>query len=147
MPVITDEMSEDELAKRKQLQIAYQALYKEGLYEGTDNHQSLSLKGLDCMLVLPYGILWDNVQIDDFSLIAFDGTILRHSKRLDPRTGKPLVPLTSAITLHAPIHKKLGEDIATAVFHHHSPSVVAMCCSEKNYELLMIHQNACRFFN
>ena len=62
MPMIVPtEMSEDESQKSKELVIAYQALYKEGLYEGVDNHLSLSLEGMDCMLTLQYGIMWDNV--------------------------------------------------------------------------------------
>lgn len=85
MPIIVPtEMSEDEAQKRKDLVVAYKALYKEGLHEGCDNHLSLSLDGLDCMLTLPFGILWDNVEEDDFCLVAFDGTILRESKRLNP---------------------------------------------------------------
>ena len=140
MPMIVpNEMSEDEMIKRKELVIAYRALYLEGMYEGVDNHLSLSLEGLDCMLTLPYGIMWDNVQADDFCLVAFDGTILRESTRINPQTGNPMIPLPSAITLHAPIHKMLGEEKATAVFHTHSTYASAMTCSEKNHELLMIH--------
>lgn len=50
-----------------------------------------------------------------------------------------MIPLPSAITLHAPIHKMIGEEKATAVFHTHSTYASAMTCSEKDYELLMVH--------
>jgi hypothetical protein len=102
--VVAPKMSQEEKKLRDELGAAYRILFSLGIYEACDTHLSVCLDDQDAFLTLPYGILWKYVQPEDFVLVAFDGTILRASKRINAITGQPHRPDITAVTLHSPFH-------------------------------------------
>ena len=101
---VAPKMSQEERRLREELGAAYRILFSLGIYEACDTHLSVALDDQDAFLTLPYGILWKYVQPEDFVLVAYDGTILRASKRINAITGQPHRPDITAVTLHSPFH-------------------------------------------
>ncbi|MEM7344368.1 MAG: class II aldolase/adducin family protein, partial [Chloroflexota bacterium] len=52
-------------------------------------------------------------------------------------------PDLSAVILHGHLHEKLPQ--ARCILHVHTPSILTLACL-KDYEFLMLDQNACRFY-
>ena len=98
-------------------------------------------------MTLPFGILWSTVEAEDFTLVGFDGQILRPSARINQLTGQPHAPDMTTVALHSPMHKNIGNKRAKAVFHTHQHYATTLACSPTQYRLEMIHQNSARFYN
>lgn len=115
-------MGKEEARFREELALCYRVAHYYGLNEGCDNHLSISLQvdGIDAMITLPYGILWNTAKAEDFILVDLEGNVLRPSARDDnPDYGHTYLPDISAIKIHGKIHQGLGPKRALAVFHTH----------------------------
>ncbi|KAJ9462693.1 Adducin-related protein [Diplonema papillatum] len=129
-------MSSEEALLRKQLRVAYKMCHKEGLNEGVDNHLSVAVDGTEALLTLPHGVMWADVEEEDFALVDYDGNILKqgkHNKRPD----------ISAVCIHGMVHKLLGKR-AKAVFHTHQYYATLLACHSE-YKVKQVHQNSCRY--
>ncbi|XP_070574366.1 putative aldolase class 2 protein CC_1201 [Ptychodera flava] len=123
---------------RVDLAAAYRGLANYGLHEGICNHLTLSAPGRDgtsrVMLLIPYGLHWREVTAS--KLIGVD---IKTGKIIEGE-GKPE---TSASEIHRAVHNARPD--ITASLHVHPPNATALG-TLKDPQLLMLHQNSCRFY-
>eukprot|EP00605_Chrysophyceae_sp_TOSAG23-4_P002582 GSChrysophyteH1.ASY1.ANO1.2852.1 assembled CDS len=121
---------------RRDLSFAYRELARMGLHEGICNHLTTALPGNESFLVIRYGVHWLACQAEDLLVVDENGVVL---------SGEGTAEVT-AVCIHAAIHRQIGYERATCVFHLHSPASTALTCvSGTSSKILPIHQNACRF--
>lgn len=119
-------------------------MHRWGLNEGIENHLTVAIKvgSDDRYLVIPYGIMWNEVRASTLLLLDDQGRVCEGEGSPDP----------TAFFIHACIHKARG-DSAKAIMHTHQSYTSALCCAEhadgggKMGELAMTHQNSLRFFD
>lgn len=78
-----------------------------------------------------------------FSLVRASELLLLHVDKPETHQG-PNAPDPTAWTLHAALHQRLPQ--ARCILHTHMHSATTLCCL-KDFEFLMLDQNACRFHN
>ena len=127
--------STTEQQARVDLAAAFRWAARYNYHESIANHFSFALsEDGKKFLLQPVGMHFSQVKASDLMLLDAD----------DPGTytGKN-APDPSAWFLHAHLHQHLPH--ARCLLHVHAPYSLALACL-KNYEFLMLDQNACRFY-
>jgi ribulose-5-phosphate 4-epimerase/fuculose-1-phosphate aldolase len=103
-------------------------------HESIANHFSVAVSADRCRFLMnPNGRHFSRVRASELLLLdARDETTLEGPGAPDP----------TAWHLHAHLHRRLPQ--AHCILHTHMPHATALCCI-KDFELLMLDQNACRF--
>ena len=107
-----------EWALRVELAAAYRHCHNLSLNEGIDNHLTCTVpsdSGQPNFLVIPYGLMWNEVKASDLLLMDSKGNILR---------GKG-EPDTTAFMIHSRMHIVLG-DKGHTIMHTHMPYTSAL---------------------
>src|SRR5580704_9142027 len=88
--------------------------------QGVCNHYSVLAPGSDDLfLINPEGLFWSEVTASSLLLCDVDGNVVEGDGTVE----------TSAICLHAPIHRRNKK--ARAVLHVHTPYATALCSIAK----------------
>lgn len=106
-----------------------------GMHESIANHFSVATGDDGRQFLLnPVGAHFSRIRASDLLLLNAD----------DPasQTG-PKAPDPTAWSLHSELHRRLPQ--ARCVLHTHMPHATALACL-KDFEFLMLDQNACRFY-
>lgn len=120
---------------RVDLAAAFRWAARLGLHEGIANHFSVATQDDGSQFLLnPVGSHFSRIRACD----------LLHLDTNDAATYTgPHAPDPTAWNLHAELHKRLPQ--ARCILHTHMPQTTALCCL-KDFEFLMLDQNACRFY-
>ena len=122
---------------RLDLSVAFRWAARLNLHEAVANHFSVAVSddGQE-FLINPAGRHFAQMRASDLLLVDMnaDGFGISKSQVVDP----------TAMNLHGQIHK-LAPD-ANCVLHTHMPYATALACL-RDFEFLMLDQNACRFYN
>lgn len=103
-------------------------------HESIANHFSLALSADRCTFLMnPNGRHFSRVRASELLLL---------DARDDSALEGPRAPDPTAWYLHAYLHRRLPQ--AQCILHTHMPHATALACI-KDFELLMLDQNACRF--
>lgn len=122
-----------EQSARRDLAVAFRWAARLEMHEATANHFSVAVsKDSQNFLINPAGRHFSQVRASDLVLVDVNDSI--SSVNVDP----------TAINLHGQIHRLLPH--AKCVLHTHMPYATALACL-RNFEFLMLDQNACRFYN
>ena len=107
-----------------------------GMQEAVANHFSVAVSDNGRQFLLsPNGRFWARTKASDLLHLDVD----------DPHVfSQPDIPDPTAWHLHSALHQHLPQ--ARCVLHTHMPYATTLCCLQ-DYELQMVDQNACRFFN
>ncbi|XP_068201963.1 putative aldolase class 2 protein RP493 [Palaemon carinicauda] len=128
-------------AARLELAAAYRTLDALNLNEGVCNHLSVMAPRADGqgegMLVFPYGLHWREVTASNLVCVEYK------SDQVNILEGGEL-PEVAASCIHLGIRQVRPD--AKVILHTHMPYATAIACM-KDPELLMISQNALRFYN
>ena len=104
-----------------------------GWSESVVNHMTVLVPGhRDRFLLIPYGLHWAEVRAADFLVVDLDGRVVGGNGRAE----------TSAVALHAPLHRRLPQ--AACVVHTHQPNVTALTALA-DQTLLMVQQDSMVF--
>lgn len=124
----------DEARLRIDLAAAFRWAARLNLHESIANHFSVAVSGSGRQFLLnPVGKHFSRMRASDLLRLDVD----------DPATQQgPLAPDPTAWTLHAELHRRLPW--ARCVLHTHMPYTTALSCL-RDFEFLMLDQNACRF--
>jgi ribulose-5-phosphate 4-epimerase/fuculose-1-phosphate aldolase len=125
--VVTDLNKFDEQlwSVRKELALAYRAMYKMGLNTFTYNHLTVDC-GQNRFLVNRYGLSWNEVTAENLLLVNSEGIILE---------GEGPV-MQAAFVIHAMVHSEKKE-MAKVVFHTHQCAATALtACVQTKYSHL-----------
>ena len=119
---------------RKELAAAFRWAARLNLHEATANHFSVAVSqdGQE-FLINPRG--------RHFSQLCASDLILANTARLDTDSPDPNVDPTAWV-LHGHLHRHVPH--ARCILHTHMPYTTALACL-RNFEFLMLDQNACRF--
>jgi ribulose-5-phosphate 4-epimerase/fuculose-1-phosphate aldolase len=123
-----------EAQARIDLAAAFRWAARLGMHEAIANHFSvaLSLDGSQ-FLLNPVGSHFSRIRASDLlSLDTSDARTLQGDNAPDP----------TAWHLHAELHRRVPQ--ARCILHTHMAHATALCCL-KDFEFLMLDQNACRF--
>jgi ribulose-5-phosphate 4-epimerase/fuculose-1-phosphate aldolase len=103
-------------------------------HESIANHFSIAISEDRCRFLMnPAGRHFSRVRASELLLLdASDESLPKGTGAPDP----------TAWYLHALLHRRLPQ--AHCILHTHMPHATALCCI-KDFELLMLDQNACRF--
>lgn len=120
--------------ERADLAAAFRWAARLNLHESIANHFSLAVsQDGHRFLMNPVGRHFSRVKASELLLLDVD----------DPSTWQgPRAPDPTAWHLHAQLHQRLPQ--ARCILHTHMPNATALCCL-KDFEFLMLDQNACRF--
>ncbi len=119
---------------RIDLAAAFRTAARLGMHESIANHFSVALSDDGHQFLLnPVG--------RHFSRIRASELLLLDAGNPDALQG-PDAPDPTAWHLHAVLHQRLPQ--ARCILHTHMPYATALCCL-KDFEFLMLDQNACRF--
>lgn len=122
-----------EQSARRDLAVAFRWAARLEMHEATANHFSVAVsKDSQNFLINPAGRHFSQVRASDLVLVDVNDS--NSSVNVDP----------TAINLHGQIHRLLPH--AKCVLHTHMPYATALACL-RNFEFLMLDQNACRFYN
>lgn len=122
-----------EQSARRDLAVAFRWAARLEMHEATANHFSVAVsKDSQNFLINPAGRHFSQVRASD--LVLVDVSDSNSSVNVDP----------TAINLHGQIHRLLPH--AKCVLHTHMPYATALACL-RDFEFLMLDQNACRFYN
>lgn len=102
-----------------------------GLHEGVCNHFSMMLAP-DRFLINPHRMHWAKARASRLLVIDEKGAVIEGE-------GKPA---STGPNIHVPMHRNTGHKV---VLHTHMPYATAIACL-KGGRLLMLHQNAGRFY-
>jgi ribulose-5-phosphate 4-epimerase/fuculose-1-phosphate aldolase len=105
------------------------------MHEATANHFSVAVSDDGATFLL-------NPRGRHFSRVRASELLLLDAHARDALKG-PNAPDPTAWYLHAHLHQHLPQ--ARCILHTHMPYTTALCCL-RNFEFLMIDQNACRFY-
>jgi ribulose-5-phosphate 4-epimerase/fuculose-1-phosphate aldolase len=122
----------DILQARVDLAAAFRWIARLGMHEGVCNHFTVMLPGRR-FLINPKGVGFHRITASNLLMID------EHGKTLEG-TGRPP---TSGYAIHTSVH--LLHPAARVVLHLHAPYSTALTAIQGG-RLLMIHQNAARFF-
>ena len=116
---------------RRDLAVAFRWAARLNMHEATANHFSVAVSpDSQNFLINPAGRHFSQVRASDLVIVNANDT--KSSANVDP----------TAINLHGQIHKLLPH--AKCILHTHMPYTTALACL-RNFEFLMLDQNACRF--
>lgn len=126
-----------EQSARRDLAVAFRWAARLNMHEATANHFScvISQDSQD-FLINPAGRHFSQVRAGDLVLVDVN------AKNFDNAESQIVDP--TAINLHGQLHRLLPH--AKCILHTHMPYTTALACL-KNFEFLMLDQNACRFYN
>lgn len=126
-----------EQSARRDLAVAFRWAARLNMHEATANHFSCAISddGQD-FLINPAGRHFSQVRAGDLVLVDVN------AKNFDNAESQIVDP--TAINLHGQLHRLLPH--AKCILHTHMPYTTALACL-KNFEFLMLDQNACRFYN
>ena len=122
---------------RLDLSVAFRWAARLNLHEAVANHFSVAVSDDgQKFLINPAGRHFSQMRASELLLVDMnaDGFGISKSQVVDP----------TAMNLHGQIHK-LAPD-ANCVLHTHMPYATALACL-RDFEFLMLDQNACRFYN
>lgn len=122
---------------RVDLSVAFRWAAKLNMHEAIANHFSVAVSDDgQRFLINPAGRHFSQIRASDLVLLdtGKPGFGIASDQNVDP----------TAINLHGQIHKLLPS--AKCILHTHMPYTTALACL-KDYEFLMLDQNACRFYN
>ena len=119
---------------RTDLSAAFRWAARLGMHESIANHFSVATNDSGSQFLLnPVGAHFSRIRASDLLLLDVN----------DPATQQgENAPDPTAWTLHAALHKALPQ--ARCILHTHMHSATVLCCL-KDFEFLMLDQNACRF--
>jgi len=121
-------------AQRTDLAAAFRWAARLGMNESIANHFSLAVNDTGTRFLLnPVG--------SHFSRMRASELLVVDTEDISSYTG-PNAPDPTAWTLHAALHQALPQ--ARCILHTHMHSATVLCCL-KDFEFLMLDQNACRF--
>jgi ribulose-5-phosphate 4-epimerase/fuculose-1-phosphate aldolase len=125
-----------EQTARHDLTVAFRWAARLNMHEAVANHFSVAISDDgQKFLINPAGRHFSQMQMSD--LVSLDASKpdfgISQSIDVDP----------TAINLHGQIHKLLPD--AECILHTHMPYTTALACL-KDFEFLMLDQNACRFY-
>lgn len=133
--VSNSNLVEDIWQARVDLAATFRLAYRHNYHEAIANHFSVAVsENGRKFLVQPVGYHFSRIKASDLILLDLD----------DPSTwqGENAVD-PSAKILHGHLHAQLPQ--ARCILHVHTPTILALACL-KEYEFLMLDQNACRFY-
>jgi ribulose-5-phosphate 4-epimerase/fuculose-1-phosphate aldolase len=122
---------------RLDLSVAFRWAARLNLHEAVANHFSVAVSDDgQKFLINPAGRHFVQMRASDLLLVDMnaDGFGISKSQVVDP----------TAMNLHGQIHKLVPD--ANCVLHTHMPYATALACL-RDFEFLMLDQNACRFYN
>jgi ribulose-5-phosphate 4-epimerase/fuculose-1-phosphate aldolase len=122
---------------RTDLSVAFRWAARLNLHEAVANHFSVAVcDDGQKFLINPAGRHFSQMQASDLVLVDISAANngVADDLRVDP----------TAMNLHGQIHKLVPD--ATCVLHTHMPHTTALACL-RDFEFLMLDQNACRFYN
>lgn len=125
----------DEFQLRKHLAAAFRWAARLGMHESIANHFSVATREDGTQFLLnPVGSHFSRIRACDLLLLDAN----------DPSShSAALAPDPTAWSLHSELHRALPH--ARCVLHTHMPHATALACL-KDFEFLMLDQNACRFY-
>lgn len=122
---------------RLDLSVAFRWAARLDLHEAVANHFSVAVSDDgQKFLINPAGRHFSQMRASDLLLVDMNEADfgISQSQIVDP----------TAMNLHGQIHKLVPD--ATCVLHTHMPYATALACL-RDFEFLMLDQNACRFYN
>ncbi|GBL20424.1 putative aldolase class 2 protein CC_1201 [Acidimicrobiaceae bacterium] len=126
-----------EQSARRDLAVAFRWAARLNMHEATANHFSCAIsQDSQDFLINPAGRHFSQVRAGDLVLVDVN------AKNFDNAESQIVDP--TAINLHGQLHRLLPH--AKCILHTHMPYTTALACL-KNFEFLMLDQNACRFYN
>ena len=136
-PSMTQEsMSETEAQVRVDLAAALRWTARLNLHEAVANHYSVVIGDDNPQILL-------NPKLKHFSRVKASD-IVKFNLDEEDVLSRPDAPDISAWYLHSHLHKHLPH--AKVIFHTHMPDTLALACI-KDFEFMMLDQNACRFYD
>jgi|SRR5688572_19538212 len=125
-------LSESEV--RADLAAAFRWAARLGYHESTANHFSAAVSpGGKQFLINPIGRHFSKIRASELLLLNIHDSAERKNPAID----------STALHLHAHLHRMLPN--ARCVLHTHMPYATTLACL-KDFEFLMLDQNACRFY-
>ncbi|MFM7258718.1 MAG: class II aldolase/adducin family protein, partial [Acidimicrobiaceae bacterium] len=122
---------------RLDLAVAFRCASRLNLHEAVANHFSVAVSDDgQKFLINPAGRHFSQIRASDLLLVDMNEADFGISQ-------SQTVDLT-AMNLHGQIHKLVPD--ARCVLHTHMPNATALACL-RDFEFLMLDQNACRFHN
>lgn len=120
---------------RSELAAAFRWAARLGMHESIANHFSVATNDSGTQFLLnPVGGHFSRIRASELLLLdVTDPTTYSGANAPDP----------TAWTLHAALHRALPQ--ARCILHTHMLYATALCCL-KDFEFLMLDQNACRFY-
>lgn len=125
-----------EQSARRDLTVAFRWAAKLEMHEATANHFSLAIsQDSQNFLINPAGRHFSQIRASDLVLVDLNAKNfgIAESQLVDP----------TAINLHGQLHRLLP--LAKCILHTHMPYTTALACL-RDFEFLMLDQNACRFY-
>jgi ribulose-5-phosphate 4-epimerase/fuculose-1-phosphate aldolase len=122
---------------RTDLSVAFRWAARLNFHEAVANHFSVAVSDDgQKFLINPAGRHFSQMQASDLVLVDISAANngVADDLRVDP----------TAMNLHGQIHKLVPD--ARCVLHTHMPYTTALACL-RDFEFLMLDQNACRFYN
>ena len=130
------QISEKEQQLRDELAAALRWAARLGMQEAVSNHFSVTTSSSGKQFLLsPNGRFWSRTCASDLLLLDVDNPDV---------FSRPDLPDPTAWHLHSALHQHVPQ--ARCVLHTHMPYATTLCCLQ-DYELQMLDQNACRFYN
>jgi ribulose-5-phosphate 4-epimerase/fuculose-1-phosphate aldolase len=122
-------------SERIDLAAAFRWAARLNMHESIANHFSLAVSDDGRQFLMnPIGRHFSRVRASELLLLDVD----------DPTTWQgPQAPDPTAWHLHAQLHQHVPH--ARCILHTHMANATALCCL-KDFEFLMLDQNACRFY-
>ena len=125
-----------EQTARHDLTVAFRWAARLNMHEAVANHFSVAISDDgQKFLINPAGRHFSQMQMSD--LVSLD------ARKPDFGVSQSIDVDPTAINLHGQIHKLLPD--AKCILHTHMPYTTALACL-KDFEFLMLDQNACRFY-
>ncbi|MFZ9058976.1 MAG: class II aldolase/adducin family protein [Ilumatobacteraceae bacterium] len=122
---------------RLDLAVAFRSAARQNLHEAVANHFSVAVSDDgQKFLINPAGRHFSQMRASDLLLVDMN--------QAEFGIGDGQVVDPTAMNLHGQIHKLVPD--ATCVLHTHMPYATALACL-RDFEFLMLDQNACRFYN
>ena len=119
---------------RTDLAAAFRWAARLNMHESIANHFSLATDGSGTQFLLnPVGSHFSRIRASDLLLLDVNDAASQQGEN---------APDPTAWTLHAALHQALPQ--ARCILHTHMHSATVLCCL-KDFEFLMLDQNACRF--
>ena len=128
-------MNDQEKQARIDLAAALRWTARLNLHEAVANHYSVVIGDENPQILL-------NPKLKHFSRVKASD-IVKFDLDATDVLSRPDAPDISAWYLHSHLHKQLPR--AKVIFHTHMPDTLALACI-KDFEFMMLDQNACRFY-